>query len=354
MSALHALPFLALLAVVAPPAAGGVDGAGEPLTLAHVPRVGERRTTAFVLDRALVAQRLVTRMGGDEQTSQDQIEVSGRTSLRFAEEVREVEGARATVFRRTLEEAQARVDLRQATPGGKPRAHTIEASSPLTGASVLFRWIPARGEYGRLYDGLETSEEFLPRLAPSVDLAGLLPAGPVRAGDTWKPDATRVAELFAPGGRLPMRFAKGADPLLARTASLGVAGPLHEVFGGAVSGTIEARLAAVEGDTARIALVLDVRAEADQTALNRERLTAPERYDGVRVSSARAVWSFRGEGELRWDVRAGRAEQLALAGAEEIRLELAMDGPQGAGGSDLTLSGALKLSFDVRAGPNPR
>ena len=46
--------------------------------------------------------------------------------------------------------------------------------------------------------------------------------------------------------------------------------------------------------------------------------------------------------------REGMGEGLALAGAEEVRLTLALQGPNGVTGSDLALAGGLKVSIDVR------
>jgi hypothetical protein len=226
---------------------------------------------------------------------------------------------------------------------------TIEGGSPLSRSTVLFRYVEARGEYGRIYDGLETSEEFLPRLEPQTDLAGLLPDRPVTPGDIWSIEPPRLRRVLDFGGSIPIRFTAGADGLLARTTSLGVAGPLRELVLGDLVGTVNARLVAVEAGAARIELALDVRAVTDQTAINAERLTPYERYDGLRVDSARAEWSLRGKGELSWLVDARRARSLSLAGAEDLRLVVAMDGPGGKASSDLRLAGGWKLSIDVSA-----
>jgi len=324
------------------------SAAGAPVTLRRQPVAGERLVSAFVLDHTLIAQRMATRVGDTEELSQDQIEVGGRTQWRFLDEIRAVEGSRATLLRRVVEEASVHVDMRLQPPGGTPRALVLDGSSPLAKAGVVHRYVPARGVYGKHYDGVETSEEFLPRLPTEMDLSGLLPSGPVSVGASWTIDPARLVEVFSFGGLVPIRFAKGADPLLVRTTALGVGGPLYEVFGGETTGTFDAELIAVESGIARIALKLDVRAVRDQTALNQEKLTPPERYDGRVVESGRVEWEFRGEGELRWDVAGGRAEGLSLSGAETVRLALVQKGPEGETGSDLSLAGGLKLSIDVR------
>lgn len=350
IAALVALAAVSTVGHAHTPQAGDARAPGAAtVTLARRPGTGEKLVHAFVLDHTLVSQHFVTRANGESQASQDEIEVGGRTTLRIADEIREVSGARAALVRRVYEDANVHVDMRVATPGGKPRALALDGGSPLSGASVLFRWVPGRNDWGRLYDGTETSEEFLPRLAPDLDLAGLLPPAPVAVGARWKIELAHLRSVFDFAGQVPIRFAKGADPLLARTTALGVGGPLHEVFGGELEGTFEAELAAVEAGVARIVLRADVRAARDQTSLNQSKLTPAELYDGRQVESALLAWSFRGEGELTWLVEAGRAQRLALSGAETVRVNLSLKDPNGSGGSDLSLAGGLKLSIDVSA-----
>ncbi len=339
---------------VAPPAgsasqatASQAPASQAPVTLRRQPVAGEKVVSAFVLDHTLIAQRMSSRSGGDEQLSQDQLEIGGRSMWRFADDVRAVDGGRATHLRRMHEEASVHVDKRLQPAGAPPRALVLDGGSPLTNAGVVHRFVPARDACGKYYDGIETSEEFLPRLHTEMDLAGLLPNAPVAVGAQWTIEPARLVEVFSFGGLVPIRFAKGADALLVRTTALGVGGPLYEVFGGETTGTVGAELVAIEDGIARIALKLDVRAVKDQTALNQEKLTPPELYDGLVVASGRVEWAFRGQGELRWNVAAGRAQGLALAGAEEVRLALVLNGPGGQTGSDLALAGGLKLSIDV-------
>jgi len=326
--------------------ARAITGA-ESVELRLSAKAGTRVVHAFVLDRSLVAQKLVTRTGGEEQRSQDEIEVGGRTTLKFTDEIREVVGARATLFRRVLDEAAVHVDMRRSIGGVASRPVTLDGNSPLAAAGVIFRWIESRAEYGRLYDGHETSEEFLPRLEADLGLGGFLPRKSVAVGDRWDVDPVRARELFAFGGSVPVRFAKGSDPLLARTTSFGVAGPLDAALGAAAGGRIGAELVGVAGGIARIALQFELRCEADQTARNAERLTPTEQYDGVVVQSASSTWTFRGEGELRWSVAQGCAERLTVSGAETVRLTFALGGPTGISGSDFELAGGLKLSLDT-------
>ncbi len=325
-----------------------------PVRLARAPRVGERLAYAFVLDHALVAQRLVTRIGDVRQSSQDGIELSGRLALRFADEVREVSGGRAVVFRRVLEDAKLHVDMKIQAQGAAPRALTLDGTSPLSQVGVVFRWFPAAGTWGRIYDAQEVSEEFLPRLEPELDLSLFLPPEPVALGAVWTVSPDRLDRVFAYGGLVPLRFGKGDDAVLVRTAALGLGGPLVEVFGGQTTGTVEARLESLEGSVARIALALDVRAERDQTALHRAKLSPGDRMDGIEIQGARLTWSFRGTGELTWNVAEGRAQSLSLTGSETVALATDMTRPEGPSGSELELSGGLKLAIDVSVLPAKR
>jgi len=323
--------------------------AAAPVRLARAPRVGERLTYAFVLDHALVAQRLVTRMGDVRQSSQDGIELSGRLALRFADEVREVDGARVAVFRRVLEEAALHVDMKIQAQGAAPRAMTLDGTSPLTKVGVVYRALQAAGTWGRIYDTQEVSEEFLPRLDPDLDLSLFLPSEPVAPGARWTVPVERLGRVFAYGGLVPLRFGKNDDAVLLRTASLGLGGPLAEVFGGKTTGQVEARLELGLVALARIALTLDVRAERDQTELHRAKLSPGDRLDGIEIQGARLTWAFRGTGELKWNVAEGRAQSLSLTGSETVALATDMTRPEGPSGNELELSGGLKLAIDVSA-----
>jgi len=316
-------------------------------------KAGTSVVHAFVLDRSLVAQKLVTRTGSEEQGSQDEIELGGRATLKVTDEVREVQSGRATLFRRVFDEAAVKVDMRRSVGGIASRPVTLEGMTPLGASSVLFRWIESRAEYGRLYDGPETSEEFLPRLDADLGLGLLLPQKPVAVGDRWEIEPKRAREIFAFGGSVPIRFPKGSDPLLARTTSFGVAGPIDAALDANATGRIGAELVAVEAGVARVALQLELLCEVDQTARNTDRLTPTERYDGVVVQSASSTWTFRGSGELRWNVAQGRAERLTISGAETVRLKLALGSPAGTSGSDFELAGGLKLSIDTVVSATP-
>lgn len=324
---------------------------GERVSLRRIASAGDRLAHAYVLDHALVAQRLTTRTASGEQTSQDALEFGGRTALRIVDEVFEASNGRPTRFHRLVTEASVHVDMRLQPAAGTPRTLVLDGTSLITGAGILFTYLPTRDEYGRMYDGIESSEEFLPSLFTDIDLACLLPSAPVEVGAKWTIEPPRLVEVFAYGGLVPMRFAPNADPQLTRTTTMGLAGPLYEIFGGEGAGVVSAELVAVEAGIARVALRVDVRFDRDQTERSREKLTAVERYDGLGIERARVVWAFRGEGELRWDVTAGRAVALSLSGAEEVEMSLDLSGPTGASGSDLKLAGGLKLAIDVAVQP---
>ena len=53
--------------------------------------------------------------------------------------------------------------------------------------------------------------------------------------------------------------------------------------------------------------MLDTICEGDQTGIVQASLTNAERVSGASTKSARARWGFQGEGELGWDLEAGRA-----------------------------------------------
>jgi hypothetical protein len=288
---------------------------------------------------------------GVEQASQDRAALTGHLQLRVDEDLRAVQAGRPTLFARTYSDCALRVTLRTEPRSEAPRAETLEAGSPLAGCAVRFTWAPARGDWGRLYEAREASEEFLPRLAADLELAGFLPPRAVAVGDAWEVEPARAGDVFVLGGEVPLRFSKGGDHSLARTVALGVGGPLHEVFAAPVQGSVRARLAALEdgpeGQRARVALELDVRVTRDVAQLTEQRLNPVELEDGVQVRSATLTWTFRGQGELVWSVAQGRAVSVALSGAEDVASRAELQQSDGAVVNEVRLSGGLKLRIDV-------
>ncbi len=336
-----------LACVLASAAAAGRD---DRVELVARPSAGAHRVHAIVLEHDLVTLRMSTRVAGIEQSRQDGVDVKSSWSARIREETREVEDGRPTSLRRVYEDARLQADLTLRAGSATPRIDTLEAASPLSGCSVLFTWAPARGDYGRLYDQRESSDEFLPRLAARSDLADLLPGRAVAVGESWAVAPEHLGAALTHGGEIPLRFTKGADNAFVRSLALGIGGLLDPVFDGPVGGDVRATLRAVddgpEGRRARIDLEVDLRVDRDQTALVRRR-SGWDGDAGTQVQSSRLAWSLKGRGELVWSLAGARAISLTLTGAEEVGSRAVLTRSEGEIVHEIQLSGGLKHSVRI-------
>jgi len=273
---------------------------------------------------------------------------------------------------RTFDEYQLHADFESTEPGGKKRADKMDAASPLTAATVLSTWIPAQKTYGRCYEMLEPSEEFLARLDEDFDLRAFLPANAVKPGDTWEVDPRHLAELLAPCGDLPLRFSKGGEGFAFRTLSQGVGGPLHPILSGPLEGKITARLRSIEragarasvndpdgkkpdvkdddDELARIDIDIQVKAHCDQTALAQSLVMPVELYDGQQMRKSDLDWKLEGQGTITWDLTTGTCRAAEWHGAEEVASDIAFDvqKPKSSVHTSIRLSGGLKMDLESK------
>lgn len=323
--------------------------------IAFAPGAGVRAKKTFTVEHALVLQKLKLDDGSVGQVSQQQMELASKQTLRVTDEYRSSNGGRPLLLERVYDDISLHVDLEVVDSRGQKRPDAWDAQSPLKDASVVFTWVPEDHVYGRYYAGKETLEEYLGGVEEDLDLRALLPGRETKAGDAWTIEPARLESVFSPGGRLPLGFTNGGGGFFARTLAWGVGGALAEVFGGETKGHVQARHAATrdEGGTALAVIAVEVEIETrrDQTDFARGALSREELFEGRAVDHASVQWSFKGSGELVWNVAAGRFETFQLAGHEEVTLELAIRSPQRETPlvQSVSMAGSLKISAEATA-----
>lgn len=328
------------------------------------PKPGTKSAKTFHLVHTLALQSMKLEIDGQQQSSQKQLDVSTRITLRAHDEYRALDAGRPTLLARTFDEYQMHSEFLD--PGGNKPADKLDAASPLTGATVLFTWVPAEKAYGRCYELLEPSEEFLARVEEDFDLRGFLPTKAVKPGETWDVDTKHLAEFLAPCGDLPLRFSKGGEGFSFRTLSLGVGGPLQPVVTGPLEGKITARLRSIDhvsaektdGDAAKggdaelahIEIEIQVKAHCDQTALAQRLVQPIELYDGQQMRKSELEWKLEGQGTITWDLSTGTCRAAEWHGAEEVASDIAFEvqKPKSSVHTSIRLAGGLKLDFDSK------
>ncbi|MEY2745863.1 MAG: hypothetical protein RL112_905 [Planctomycetota bacterium] len=350
---------LALLSCLAAPLAASpwaqVQPAdASPTLLAWKPAAGAKFVKRVELAQELGLARLAITMGGVEQLGQHSMSLKSNLQVLLRDELRELDAAGPKILQRRHDDWIFAATLVAKAPGADERRTLFEATSPLSGASVV-HVRAADGSYGRHYDERESPEEFLARLEEDCELRGFLPGRAARPGEQWDVAPRALALALCPGGAVPMRFQKGEEDLYLRQLGAGLGGPLHELLlVAAWEGGVRARFVRVEEvEGAREAVVeleVDAKAECDQTRYANDQLSLGDRLEGRAVVAARGSFAFVGKGELRHALDAGHVKSLALEGRQKlgasIRTEL--------GGKDdlsqsIELDGTLKLKWSITA-----
>jgi hypothetical protein len=341
--------FLSLLLVCALPAGGEVE-------LRFAPAEGSKVRRTITLEHTLVLQEMASITPAGTQTSQDQVSIGVHQVLRTLDEFRKVGEGRPLLLQRRFDEVAwtGKFDF-----GGQ--SEQIKGISPLAGTSVVHTWVPEEKAYGKYYDAKESPEEVLLRLDEDLDLRALLPAAPVAPGGSWSVPAAQLVGVFAPAGRLDLRFdAKRTRMNLLRTLRCGLAGNYGEFFGGESKGQCKLKLASVaeqQGHSlATIELEVEIENQVDQRDLQQAQLTGPELVSGYKCTRAPVTWGFQGKGQLVWDLTAHRAASLALQGSQQVTVatELAI-GAQPPFTQRMKLAGGLSFTWLVEdpAAPAP-
>ena len=321
--------------------------ASDKVELRFAPAEGSKVRRTITLEHALVVQEMVALTAAGSQASQNEISFKAHQVLRTLDEYRKSGEGRPQLLQRRFDEVGWNGFFE--FPGGKEE---IKAQSPLGGTSVVYTWIPEEHAYGKYYDARESPEEALLRLEEDLDLRALLPASAVAVGETWSVPSAALQDVFAPAGRLDLRFdAKKTRQNLLRTLRCGLAGNYGEFFGGESKG--EAKLKLVSSADARgrplasVELELEFENQVEQRELQQSQLTSNELLAGYKCNKAPVTWKFKGTGMLVWDLEKQRAASLKLQGQQTLVIETELTiGKQPPMGQRMTLSGGL--SFDWR------
>ena len=291
---------------------------GEKTELRFAPAEGTKVRRTITLDHALVVQEMATITASGAQSSQEKISLDTHQVLRTLDEYRKIGDARPLLLQRRFDEVgwTGKFEL----PQGKEE---VKGVSPLGGTSVVYTWIPEEQDYGKYYDARESPEEVLLHLEEDLDLRALLPAAAVATGEGWSVPAAKLQDVFAPAGRLDLRFdAKRTRMNLLRTLRCGLAGNYGEFFGGESTGECKLKLASVGEEQGRklatVELEIKLENKIDQRGLQQSQMSGAEIANGYQCKSAPVTWTFEGKGTLLWDLRANRAASFQLHGNQNL------------------------------------
>lgn len=271
------------------------------------------------------------------------------SSIQVTDVYRAVEDGRPREILRTFDALESRTKMNMSQVEAIPE---MEATSELTGKSVLFRWNAESNDYDASFHESEGEESLLAGLDEDMDLRFLLPAEEVAQDGTWTVELSALKALMMPGGNLHMLPTDAAaDPeALAMMEGLmdtfgekvteGLEGQCLCTFKGLREGG-ESRLAEVELEI-ELAATLDMR-EFIQQAIQAGMAQAGQELEvDFDIATADLTADYEATGTLLWDTAAGRFHSLTVQG--DITFGIDLDVSIDAMGESHSMEASMEMS----------
>lgn len=279
----------------------------EPQTLAFGLPEGARVEKRFESRTKLrLVERSVTLNGEDLSEGEEvEIEVSLEEERVFLDAYRRVEGGRPLVLVREHSKLAGK-ELSEFRAEGMQHEEKETQESELEGLDVRFTWDEGREDYLAAFDGEEGGDaELLLDLVADTDLLGFLPSDEVSKGDSWKLDPKLFRHLVEPGGGVRL-LSEGEEAEEERA--------MERQLNEHLDGTLVATFGGLREEQGRRVGVIQLEADLDTHAESSE-----VDEDGDPVVRRMEV-GFEIEGEILWDLAAGRPHAYALSGEMELSL----------------------------------
>ncbi len=213
----------------------------------------------------------------------------------------------------------------------------------LVGQSVEFVW----DEEGELYtrslvdEDAEVEDNLIQSLAAEIEMSGLLPEGEVSVGDTWEVPGEMMAALMVPG--IDFYAASKLDSEESVEIPVEILDTLRTSMEEAI---IECKFAGLsgddEGELAVISYTLNAEVSLDLGDVLAEQMDEASEQMEMEMDEFTVDLSLELEGELLWNVKAGRFSSY------EIKGEVALDGymTMTMGGGQMELEGEAEASAE--------
>ncbi len=335
-----------LIPVLLAPVLFALSSRGE--TPSFHPQEGMTLTKRFASESEVTLDEMSTLMNGEEPPGMPDMEmtVSASQTVAFTDLYADVGEGRPSKLHRKFDELSSSTDISMTIPGMGPQDISASGKSKLQGLTVVFAWNQDQGDFQVAFDDdSEGEEELLEGLVEDTDLRGVLPTEEVSEGDTWEVDPNLLRNVLAPGGALKIEMEEMEDML----GGMGPQPSPDEMLGD-FEGSVSAKFAGsreVDGaNVAVIELTVDVRTAKDLTDLMQEAYSEMEPPNGAQVEmdvkSFDVELSFKGGGELLWNLEKGVLHSLDLSGEVSEAIDMAMD--LSVNGQDMAMENSMALS----------
>lgn len=311
-------------------ATGAIWAPGQALEHRAIPETTIERT--FRYDRETALDHMSFSVNGEEEEDMgDPMELiqTATYELVLRDTVLEVTDGQATLVERTYGSLAGTNSFEMSDPMGYSESSQADESSELEGLGVLFR---SDGEdiQAEFAEGSTGDEEWLEDLRMDLEFASALPDRAVEEGDEWEIPLEFLDLLEAPAGDVQL----AADAEEFGMGEPGADSEAEEQLEGYIRGTFAGlreldgrQLALIELELAvsRTTEITDfVDFEIEEEVPEDEEVVFPE------IESLEQEFTTTGEGEILWDVEAGRMVSLQVTcDLEQVELTimtLEMDG----------------------------
>lgn len=312
---------------------------------------GDSITRTFTTKAELTLDNMDMTMNGQAPPMMPEMDMTMTTEAEIVvtDEIEKVADGRATRFLRTFDtltqetSMEMEVDMMGQTQSNEM---SVPASSELEGKTVLFEW--DGGDYKAKWpEDAEEDEKLLEGLVADMDLTAFLPEGPVEEGDEWQIDPKKLIPVMAPGGNLKLMPEDVETPgMMGVESNFGSFSDwFQENLDGDVSVTFQGTR---ENEGANVA-VLEVHFElenaVDLTEMVRtamEEAELPPEAQDLDIDHMDLEVAYEGQGQLLWDLAAGRAQSLDLSGDFTLMVDYGMS--MSAQGMDMTIESTIEMS----------
>jgi len=314
--------------------------AAAPSKVAFQPPEGSTAVKTFENVVELTLDNMDMMMNGEPSPMMPEMDMSitMTSTVTVTDEYVKVRDNAPATLRRTFDELGNNVSVSmeiEMMGQSQSNDQDIEAASELEGKTVVFTWDEDEDGYVKSFDPEEDDSELLEDLWEDMDLRALLPKDDVSEGDEWEIDIKGLATILAPGGNLAM-VPEEMDAEAMMSGGAGMGGSMSDFISELLDGEATGKflgMREVDGmKLGAIKITVDVSSSNDMTEKVLEMMedldmegAPPMDFDHIDVE-----FTLEGEGELLWDMEAGRAHSFELSGPTtmtyDVGISMEMEG----------------------------
>lgn len=321
----------------------------EPTRIRFGPADGSSVTKTFANKATLTLDRFtLSGLGGTQSPDMEGTRTTSQKLVVSDEYVKTKDGS-PRILARTFDELGAEMasTMKQSMMGqSQTSEQNMRAKSELEGKKVVFTWDADKNEYKKAFDPTTGKDDLLRGLQEDLDLRGFLPKDDVKEGDSWEFEPRHLMPVFMPGGDLSL-VPENVDEKSMKLG--GDMGSMLATIGNSLEGTAKAKLVSVKDidgvPCAAIRVQVKVHSKADMLEATRKALASgdlPPEVKGIEFEKNDVKFTFEGEGELVWDLKAGHFRSLELSGQSTVQTEQTMSIE--AGGKTMKLEQSQEMS----------